>query len=617
MSRRGLPLGLLAPVSLVLLVAALGAYQSFRPPVEFSPAAPDRFAQQYDEWQASARFPAMLKAAYFAMQDSDDLVLHRYQPEARTFTPIAWPASLEDLQKRLAATLPRAMSGSNTSGGGGNFMVTTFPVLPEIPALVIAETQAIAPKNVNVDAVHMPGVATSFMVGLRAPRKYTVLELDREFMASTLLPALAERHFSETGADRVRLSVVDTSSRVLFARGLPAGQTLEQAKADASTGLFAIRIESTRAATATATMRGEPLGPSTLMFSTRLPEGRGTASVFTKQSDSADLRMVIEQHSATIAGPAAARAVGRTGWTLLLQHGAGSLDAAVDRARRRNLWLSFGILGVLAASAGLVVVNARRSERLAAQQMDFVATVSHELRTPVAVIRSAAQNLAAGVVHDPDQARQYGTLIESEGRRLTDMVEQVLEYAGLSDAKRAPVSRPVDAGQLARDVVAASESLPEADGITFETRVDEGAPAIMADEDAIRRALLNLVGNAIKYGAEGGWIGVTVSRGTGRDTGQVSISVADRGRGIPTEDLGQIFKPFYRGAYARDRQIHGNGLGLSLVKGIVEAHGGRITVASAPGQGSTFTLELPVASEAIAGTPVRSDRHPTAEGHSA
>src|SRR4029079_7870929 len=120
-------------------------------------------------------------------------------------------------------------------------------------------------------------------------------------------------------------------------------------------------------------------------------------------------------------------------WRILLQHADGSLDAAVAHARLRNLYLSFGILATLMISVGLILFNARRSERLAAQQMDFVATVSHELRTPLAVIRSAAQNLAAGVVPDPAQARQYGDLIETEGRRLTDMVEQVLEYAGLSD----------------------------------------------------------------------------------------------------------------------------------------------------------------------------------------
>ena len=246
------------------------------------------------------------------------------------------------------------------------------------------------------------------------------------------------------------------------------------------------------------------------------------------------------------------------------------------------------------------MINARRSEKLAAQQMDFVATVSHELRTPLAVIRSAAQNLSAGVIQEPGQAKRYGELIETEGRRLTDMVEQVLEYAGLSGDRRPPASRPVDAAALAQDVVSTASSLPEAEGITFDVRADDHVPAVMADEDAIRRALHNLIGNALKYAADGRWIGVTISRGAGRDEGSVLVAVADRGRGIPPAELPHIFDPFYRGRFALDRQIHGNGLGLSLVKRIAEAHGGRVSVKSAPDQGSTFTLHLPVAAGAVA-----------------
>ena len=492
-----------------------------------------------------------------------------------------------------------------------SFVITTLPVMPDIPALVISGPPTL-PSGAGVEAMHGPGVTASFTVDVRSAGNYVVLELDREQLAAAVLPAMAERHFPEGDADRFRIAVVDNQDQLLMSRGL-SGRTLDVSKADASAPFFGIRMETLRGVMTP--MMGQSAKP-TVMFSTRVPDPAGAPKSVQGVETSNSLKMVIEQHATEVTRAAATRA-SNAGWTLLLQHGAGSLDAAVSRIRHRNLWLSFGILGVLLASAGLVLVNARRSEKLAAQQMDFVATVSHELRTPVAVIRSAAQNLAAGVVHEPDQARRYGDLIEAEGRRLTDMVEQVLEYAGLSDAKRLPNHRPVNTGLVVRDVVAASESLPEAERITFEVRIDDGTPAVMAEEDSIRRALLNLIGNALKYGADGGWIGITVARGTGPDSGHVSISVADRGRGIPAEDLGLIFKPFYRGAYARDRQIHGNGLGLSLVKRIAEAHGGRVNVKSAPGEGTTFTIVLPVASGAAGTTPALADSAHPAEGPSA
>jgi signal transduction histidine kinase len=329
--------------------------------------------------------------------------------------------------------------------------------------------------------------------------------------------------------------------------------------------------------------------PGTMVSRPIAPPAEGAANQFS---------LVLEDHEAPKPPTAetvsrAAAVLGATSWQLLLQHADGSLDQAVRNARLRNLWLSFSILSVLAASVGLIVLNARRSERLAAQQMDFVATVSHELRTPLAVIRSAAQNLSAGVVHDPAQARRYGDLIDTEGRRLTDMVEQVLEYAGLSGNRRPMRAQAVAVAPLLDEVVASCAPLYEPQG--FDVQVESAAdlPAVPADPEAIRRALTNLVTNAIKHGADGRWIGVTAVSAKTRGRTEVQIAVSDRGRGIDAADLPHVFEPFYRGQRAVDRQIQGNGLGLSLVRRIAEAHGGRVTVVSAPASGTTFTLHLP------------------------
>lgn len=285
------------------------------------------------------------------------------------------------------------------------------------------------------------------------------------------------------------------------------------------------------------------------------------------------------------------------GWTIALRHGAGSLDAAVAQARRRNVLISFSILSVLAFGVGIIVANARRAERLAAQQMDFVATVSHELRTPLSVIRAAAQNLSAGVVEDPGRAKRYGELIETEGRRLTDMVEEVLEFAGLSGQRRPLVLKPVDLGTLVRDVMSSSSTLIAAAHAEADVRIADDVPLVNADEEALRRAISNLVANALKHGRDGHWVGVNVTRQQPNGRDEVHVAVADRGRGIDASDLGKVFDPFYRGRYAVDQQIQGNGLGLSLVQRIAEAHGGKAVVASEPGQGATFTLQLPVAAE--------------------
>jgi len=646
MLRRRFPIGLLAPIALVVLVIALGALQYrwvgqvsererdqlresldrrardfsddfdreisracqiFEPDPDLTPSAPDRFARHHDEWQRTSPFAGIVRTMYFAESARDGYTLYRYDPAQRAFEKTDWPAALAPVKTRLTAArvLPEV-------AGASIFTVAAPAVFTSVPALLIPQVRHETTAAPRTNTMYTANRTVDMTVTMTTERNFVVVELDKAFIASSMVPVLVQRHFPESGSDRVRVQVSAGQNDVLYSRGLAAGQTIEPKATDASAVFFGLRLEvvkgfvstatgASSAGVADATMTAMRRKDEELRVQQKQQSKRAVAPlpimkdrlVLTAPPLASAARsgfsMIIEQN----AGPSLRPTT--TGWTLALQHEAGSLDAAVAVIRRRNLFMSFGILSVLAASAGLVMVNARRSEKLAAQQMEFVATVSHELRTPLAVIRSAAQNLSAGVVHDANQAQRYGELIESEGRRLTDMVEQVLEFAGLNDVKRRVVPRPMDAVSVLRDVVASTSSLPEARGVDFDLTIDPDVPVVMSDEAAVRRALNNLIGNALKYAGHGRWVGVTASRGAGADDGFVLVSVADRGQGIAAEDLSHIFEPFYRGRRVVEQQIRGNGLGLSLVKQLLQAIGGRVSVTSAPGEGSRFTLHLPVA----------------------
>jgi signal transduction histidine kinase len=279
-------------------------------------------------------------------------------------------------------------------------------------------------------------------------------------------------------------------------------------------------------------------------------------------------------------------------WELVIKHRQGSLGEAVAAVRHRNLAISGGILALLAATMGMLMVTTQRAQRLARQQIEFVAGVTHELNTPLTAIRSAGQNLADGVVAEPGQVRRYGSLIATEGRRLSDMVGQALELAGIHSGRRVYHLRPVEVAEIVDGALQDCGWLLEERSVEVEREVEIDLPAVRADAVSLRRAVQNLVENAVKYGGQAGWIGVQARRGA---AGQVEITVADRGPGIRPEDLPHLFEPFFRGRDAAAGGVPGSGLGLSLVRHIADVHGGRVTVKT--GEGSAFTLHLPAAAQ--------------------
>lgn len=441
--------------------------------------------------------------------------------------------------------------------------------------------------------------------------RYTVVVLDGDYIKAEMLPALAQQHFHGSGDGfAYQLAVVPTAAKGLVYHSVPEFTPAAESPVDAKGDLFQVRVkdfeplvhEVSRFTTFTAVPQTGGQGARTQTFIRGTigtpPAGvtirEAPMSIVVQRGDRSGSATDAQQRVDRLISGATAAGVGRvttpaSHWRLLVKHPSGSLEQAVNAVRWRNLLVSTSILGLLGVSVGFLVLSTRRAQDLARQQLEFVATVSHELRTPLAVIRSAADNLADGVVNDEARIRQYGQLVRREGLRLTDLVEQILEFAGLQSAQRTMARQPVAVSGLLREIAAAAESVAQPAGIAIELEVADDLPAVAGDEAALRRVFQNLIGNAIKYGA--GARTSVAARFTG---GHVEVSVTDRGIGIAAAEQGKIFDPFYRAPDVVAAQIQGAGLGLSLVKRIVEAHAGQVTVKSAPGAGSTFTVTLPI-----------------------
>ena len=293
-------------------------------------------------------------------------------------------------------------------------------------------------------------------------------------------------------------------------------------------------------------------------------------------------------------------------WTLYAWPRAGELATVVSRARTRDFVLAC-ILDVFLLIGGLLLIHyARRARRLGDARMQFVAAVSHELRTPLTVIRAAAHNLRRGIVHDPARVDKYANFIIEHSDQLTDMVEQVLAFAGARRNESTLARKPVIVAQVLQESIAACAS--DMKNAACEVHIIAGPelPPVLGDARALRRVFQNLLTNAAKHGGDGKWIGVSARHVDGVLPAHVEVEISDHGAGIAERERARIFEPFFRGSRAQTQQTRGSGIGLSVVREIVEAHHGSVRVESGPGKGATFTVLLPVADEAPDASPEES-----------
>ncbi|HMO81450.1 MAG TPA: HAMP domain-containing sensor histidine kinase [Pyrinomonadaceae bacterium] len=527
------------------------------------------FNERYDFWTNRTSYPGLISDILYLPADANAMPM-RYEAASRAFVTIEDTEELAHIRSEIDLRRPR-------------------PVIPEMDLLVLPMHHAkIRVQELMLENVSR-GTAAS-RVGERRmempqPQGNLIVKLDRAVLRERFLRDLEEKHFP--GGEFI-VSVADREGEIIF------GDVAAGGERDASAPLYDLTPDSMIFFGA-----GETPSPkisvsrdsgvvvsrsleSSAVGQTQKDKGEqvGSFSFELRNTEGGRSRTAIVTSSADNAKP----------WQLNVRHVSGSIDSYIAGERRKSLAIGTIVYLFLVGSILAVVFSANRVRRFAQRQVDFVSSVSHEFRTPLAVIYSAGENLADGVAADGGQVARYGEVIKDEGKKLSAMVEQILEFAGARSGKRKYNFEPVSVEEQIDRAVKECEPILSDRGVDPVVAVPANLPVVNADRAALSLAIQNLINNAVKYSDRNAAISISAEK----RNGSLHISVEDDGIGISRPDLKHIFEPFYRSKAVVDAQIHGSGLGLSLVKDIAEAHGGTVHAESVEGKGSKFTIELPI-----------------------
>lgn len=595
-------------------------------------ALPD-YAARFERWRQAAAHSDLVANIYIWQQnDGSDSQLAQFNPSRAAFEPVSWPDGLSKVHHELLESSggpsPAGEPPREPNPNGPLDSHNPFPHPPPFGAPYDRKPPPDDGQEFERKAEHPPdrgpepfggdpyhprpqsggrvppppregGNSSSWMIDQNVPalihafrepprggapqakspeRDWVVVVLDRRVLFEHIIPDLVQRHF---GGNQSSYDIAVTGNRQesdLYS-SRPGFDHQSGFVPDATLNLFGRPVP---VLAGTASLLHGMLPPATLR---RTPAIADQTSTNHSNLPRQEGMLQIEPIGYSAEDP---------GWEIVAKHREGSVEAAVAALTRRNLIFNFAVLLVLAATMGMIIATTLRGRRYAQMQMEFVANVSHELRTPLTGIISAAQNIADGLIDDKQRMARYGNAIVGEARQLSELVEQILLFSATEQDQHRYHPEPVDVAGLIDFSLRNTAALIRIAGATVDQQIQPDLPKVSVDFKAMAHCLQNLIANAVKYGGDGHWIGIRALATNGTSGIQeVSISVADKGIGITHEDLAHIFEPFYRTAGVTAAQIHGSGLGLPLAKKITESMGGRLTVESAPGKGSTFTIHLP------------------------
>ncbi|MFB3906154.1 MAG: sensor histidine kinase [Acidobacteriota bacterium] len=543
-------------------------------------------AERFRELRATARHPRLLNQILVAENpDSGPTRLFHFEPPSLDWKEVEWPAELSELRNVIDRHAEGAFTDEDNRRWSPyqNRFLFPYRTLASIPAFV--GPLAIEPRG--------PGRAREEAGG--TVRLCLVLWLDRAYISEQWLPDLAVSYLSAGNQVDYEYVVVEQQEPArIICKSSTANQQGLLLAPDAEISLLKICMEEPLAPGPQILEEEEGAFPEQrrawpLSVRVEPPSGAGLGSEDARGKQwPVQRRPGTEEHWQGLSF--AIESMNFAGWRLLVRHRAGSVSAAVAQSRARNLYVSFGILAVLAGSLVVFALAVRRARQLAEQQMNFLASISHELRTPVTAVCSLSQNLAEGLVQPPEKMKRYGELLLREGRRLGSLVEQALNFAGAKSGRRRYRLRAIALEPIIRQALQSHEVELREYNAQVEVTIEPDLPLVVADAEAVGCALQNLLSNAIKYSARESMIIAIQAKTSGRRW--VEVVVQDQGMGIAPDEQKRLFEPFFRGRNALRARIRGTGIGLSLVKHIMDVHHGRVRISSRPSKGTAVTLSL-------------------------
>lgn len=527
------------------------------------------FRDRYAQWRQTAQAPQLVRNLYLWETSQ------KAAPQLLSLDSELSPPRVVKPPSNFAPLLSRLRSRSGSLYSGLRAWQSNGPESPGAPLskqnLLLASDPLTGWQfDQNIPAIVHPVVHHKLPMGVddrSGPNAvdWIIIVLDLPTIQTQIFPALAARHFGSPGsADySIAVSALGTPNRVLF---------------DSSTDGMGAKIDQSDAAM---NIFGPPPASIEDAFWVAV-KNANSVKVQNWHHFSGPIWFPVIQYS----NPDAP-------WMLILTHRKGHLEDLVAEVRRINLLSNSIVLLLLAAGIALVAIAGHRAQTYARLQMEFVASISHELRTPLTAIFSAGENLTDGVIEKQSQLQHYGSIITTQARQLINLVDQILTFSLTRSGEERYEMESLAVASIIDLALRNTSATIQAAGFTVELDIPPGLPLVKGDQSAIASCIQNLLSNAIKYSGKSRWIRISARLSKVRNASEVQISVEDRGIGIAPSELADIFKPFYRSPQVKAAQIHGTGLGLSVAKKIAESMGGRLSLTSSLGAGTTLIISLP------------------------